>query len=104
MIIFSSIQNELTKQQTNGLCFIGARATKTLSICAPARYADAPCDRLRCYMRPALNHHYTPTASSNSSEPTVRDFENDDSIWKHDTSLARRNLLHQDLNDVMFYL
>ncbi|PBP24089.1 QDE2 protein, partial [Diplocarpon rosae] len=43
---------------TNNLCFSSARATKIVSVCTPARYADILCDRLRCYMRPALDGSY----------------------------------------------
>ncbi|TVY33446.1 Protein argonaute, partial [Lachnellula subtilissima] len=39
---------------TNNICFMSSRATKGLSVCTPARYADLLCARLRMYMRPAL--------------------------------------------------
>ncbi len=41
-------------QQTNKMCFTGLRAMRALAICTRTRYADNLCDRLRCYICPAL--------------------------------------------------
>ncbi|KAL2061612.1 hypothetical protein VTL71DRAFT_6989 [Oculimacula yallundae] len=46
------------QEMTNKISYTGARATKALSVCTPAQYADFLCDRLRCYMKPAYDGKY----------------------------------------------
>ncbi|KAG4441773.1 hypothetical protein IFR05_002764 [Cadophora sp. M221] len=46
------------QDMTNKISYTGARATKSLSVCTPAQYADFLCDRLRCYMKPAYDGKY----------------------------------------------
>lgn len=36
--------------QTHNLCYLYGRATKAVSICPPAYYADLVCERARCYL------------------------------------------------------
>ncbi|KAJ8061921.1 hypothetical protein OCU04_009709 [Sclerotinia nivalis] len=44
---------------TNNICYVSARASQALRECTPALYADILCDRLRCYMKPSLDHRDT---------------------------------------------
>ncbi|MCJ1459955.1 hypothetical protein MMC28_010334 [Mycoblastus sanguinarius] len=43
------------EQVTHSLCYLFGRATKAVSICPPAYYADLLCERGRCYLNKALN-------------------------------------------------
>ncbi|KAI5286860.1 hypothetical protein KEM54_006447, partial [Ascosphaera aggregata] len=38
-----------------GLCYIYGRATKSVSLCTPAKYADMACERARCYLSHLFN-------------------------------------------------
>ncbi|TVY84813.1 Protein argonaute 1B [Lachnellula suecica] len=48
---------------THNICYTGSKATKALSVCTPAKYADLLCDRLRCYMKPVLDNFYQPSSN-----------------------------------------
>lgn len=43
------------EQFTHNLCYLFNRATKAVSICPPAYYADLLCERGRCYLYKTLN-------------------------------------------------
>lgn len=86
-----------------------------LSICAPAKYADRLCKRLRCYMIPALLHDSPqglyPDNGIISPDALVANYQTDRDIWAtpHNSQGSnipghRRNLWHKNLDDVMFYL
>ncbi|KAF5870268.1 putative piwi-domain-containing protein [Botrytis fragariae] len=81
---------------TNLICFTGSRATKGLSICTPAKYADILCTRLRCYMHPAL-HREMETTLTNA---TVTQYRQNSTIWNS----AAGNPWHHNINNIMFYL
>ncbi|TVY90425.1 Protein argonaute, partial [Lachnellula willkommii] len=93
---------------TNKLCYTGSRATKALSVSTPARYADILCDRLRCYMKPALDGIYAPppaaagTAAALSNQANINSYSSDGKIWNRQNT--SQNPWHPDLNDTMFYL
>ncbi|MCJ1384902.1 hypothetical protein MMC17_008020 [Xylographa soralifera] len=38
------------EKMTHGLCYLWGRATKSVSVCPPAYYADILCTRARCYL------------------------------------------------------
>ncbi|TGO33935.1 hypothetical protein BHYA_0220g00100 [Botrytis hyacinthi] len=56
---------------TNKLCYTGARASKALSVCTPARYADMLCDCVRCYLKPVLKG-YRDAGSTDDVDGTQR--------------------------------
>ncbi|TVY82147.1 Protein argonaute-2, partial [Lachnellula suecica] len=85
---------------TNRICFMGSRATKGLSVCTPARYADLLCDRLRMYMRPALDGRLPNIPAL----PTLADYEGDTLIWGVPGTDGRANPWHSNLDQRMFYL
>ncbi len=41
--------------QTHNLCYLFGRATKSVSICPPAYYADLLCERGRQYLHSTMN-------------------------------------------------
>lgn len=81
--------------QTNRLCFTGSRATTALSICAPARYADILCTRLRCYMKPVLDGEIR----DHLYNAPVGDYRRPKLIWG-----SKGNPWKAEVADTMFYL
>lgn len=53
---------------THNMCYLFGRATKGVSLCPPAYYADVLCTRTRCYMSdyfdPGDSSHATPSVTS----------------------------------------
>lgn len=85
---------DVLEDLTHNMCYLFGRATKAVSICPPAYYADLVCERARCY----LSGHYdmatpiqTPAASESGqgglSKPTDSDIQ-----------------IHPKLKDTMFYI
>jgi eukaryotic translation initiation factor 2C len=102
---------------THATCYIYARATKGVSYCAPAYYADRLCDRGHAWLR----EHLLGTRSVPQGED--EDFEvfkqralglidSYPSYWRpldpatHPPKYGavRRNPWHPNLDDIMFYL
>ncbi|KAI9821501.1 MAG: hypothetical protein M1832_003349 [Thelocarpon impressellum] len=54
------------QELTHGLCYLFGRATKAVSICPPAYYADLLCERGRCYLHSVLNADSAASASGGS--------------------------------------
>ena len=50
------------------LCYLYGRATKAVSICPPAYYADILCERGRCYLQKYINGRYEPGHEFDSNE------------------------------------
>jgi len=80
---------------------MGSRAMHGLKVCAPARYADTLCDRLRLYMRPCLEHGLTKPADT-----PVQVYASDGDIWGQDrgSQTGRRRPWHPNVDSCMFYL
>lgn len=105
---------------THSFCYAYSRATKGVSYCAPAYYADRLCDRGRAYLRHWLRHrdHVTyrhNVARGNMPFPQykdlVKDRLRDQDHWRTAANrslvkygFARRNPWHPDMDKVMFYL
>ncbi|KAI1940571.1 hypothetical protein LOZ66_002167 [Ophidiomyces ophidiicola] len=80
---------DLLEDLTHNLCYLFGRATKAVSICPPAYYADLACERARRYL--ASYYDATPTGSVISGQtgkaPTLVDLQ-----------------VHADLHNSMFYI
>ena len=83
---------DVLEDLTHNMCYLFGRATKAVSICPPAYYADLVCERARCY----LSQYYdmatpsqTPAASESGTgtQPTTSDIQ-----------------IHPKLKDTMFYI
>lgn len=78
---------------THRLCYTFGRATKAVSICPPAYYADLVCERARCYMSDVfdMQSEATPAASEAGSiaAPQVD---------------SNRITVHRNIKDTMFYI
>lgn len=52
---------DIVEDLTHNMCYLFGRATKAVSLCPPAYYADLACERARCYL---ANLFDTPTQSA----------------------------------------
>ncbi|KAI9790087.1 MAG: hypothetical protein M1816_005557 [Peltula sp. TS41687] len=71
---------------THNMCHLYGRASKTVSLCPPAYYADLVCERARCYL-----NAFDESASDNGGGPDITQMQNDVTI-------------HQRLRNTMFYI
>ncbi|KAI9766392.1 MAG: hypothetical protein M1839_004912 [Geoglossum umbratile] len=87
-------QADALEQLTHNMCYLFGRATKAVSICPPAYYADLVCERARCYLASLFNPE-TPAdtpAQSVASGPQEAQVSN--------TEVT----IHNDLKNSMFYI
>jgi hypothetical protein len=102
---------------THNMCHLFGRATKAVSICPPAYYADILCERARCYLaehfEPDDNVSQTTTNQRILSEYTEREFANLSQAEKDNLITEANNLrnhqqslinIHPALKDTMFYI
>jgi eukaryotic translation initiation factor 2C len=76
---------------THNLCYLFGRATKAVSICPAAYYADLVCERARCYLSEIFDA--TPAASVADSGAGGEPLPDPDAVK-----------IHQNLKDTMFYI
>lgn len=74
---------------TQSMCYVFGRATKAVSLCTPAYYADILCERARCYLSHVFDE--TPAGSTTGSTTGAQVLEQD-------------VLIHPNLKDTMFYI
>lgn len=81
---------DVLEDMTYCMCHLFGRATKSVSLCPPAKYADLVCERARKY----LAKHYDPSTPSGSVASGVggKDARNEDIQ------------VHPRLRDTMFYI
>ncbi|KFY06774.1 hypothetical protein V492_07750 [Pseudogymnoascus sp. VKM F-4246] len=75
---------------THNMCYLFSRATKAVSICPPAYYADLACERARCY----LHKEFEPSQSGGSSVTG----------GAAPSTLESDVRVHDRLKDSMFYI
>ncbi|KAI0144610.1 RNA interference and gene silencing protein [Xylariaceae sp. FL1272] len=83
------------EELTHNMCYLFGRATKAVSICPPAYYADLVCTRARCYMSELFDPSpgaVSDTASVGSESSTVQ---------LPDASLVT---IKENIKDTMFYV
>lgn len=80
---------------THNMCYLFGRATKAVSICPPAYYADLVCERARCY----LSRLFDPSPVV-SPEPSVMGGAGGVSMTP-DSSLV---VIHDRIRHTMFYI
>lgn len=85
---------DVLEDLTHSMCYLFGRATKAVSICPPAYYADIVCERARCYLSglfDVLTPSGTPAQSviggGGNTEPRTEDV-----------------LIHPNLRNTMFYI
>lgn len=82
---------DMLEAMTHHMCYLFGRATKAVSICPPAYYADLVCTRARCYLSSAFEPS-TPSGSVIGAEDSTVKVDNDDV------------LIHPNVRDTMFYI
>ena len=84
---------DVLEDMTYCMCHLFGRATKTVSLCPPAKYADLACERARKYLRDLFDLSQPPTPTQSVAEGGGgRNATNDDVQ------------VHIKLRDTMFYL
>ncbi|KAF2750120.1 Piwi-domain-containing protein [Sporormia fimetaria CBS 119925] len=82
---------DVVEDLTHNMCYLFGRATKAVSLCPPAYYADLACERARCYLSNLFD----------SPEPSAA------SVSGTDAPLGATNndvLIHPNLRNSMFYI
>jgi eukaryotic translation initiation factor 2C len=77
------------------MCYLFGRATKAVSICPPAYYADLACERARCYLGGLMD------SSSGSPGASIASGQTGHSGQTVDMSLVK---IHDNVKDSMFYI
>ena len=84
----TSLSQCTSQTLTHNLCYTFARATRAVSVCPPAYYADLLCERGRCY-------RFTDLAENVASASSVSG-EEDQGVWTRD--------VHPNLQDSTWYV
>ena len=85
---------DVLEDLTHNMCYMYGRATKAVSVCPPAYYADLVCERARCYLSGVFDASPGPTPSA--SLTSGRSGELVDQV--------RMVQIHDKLKDTMFYI
>ncbi|KAK5170195.1 uncharacterized protein LTR77_004781 [Saxophila tyrrhenica] len=100
---------------TNTFCYVYAKATRGVSYCAPAYYADRLCDRARAYLRhkllgrpewPYPSRTYLDRANETWTNflDRIKTYTDTDTMHWNMHHLTRPNPWHANFDDTMFYL
>ncbi|KAJ6134543.1 hypothetical protein N7523_000865 [Penicillium sp. IBT 18751x] len=81
---------DVLQKLTHNLCYLFGRATKAVSVCPPAYYADLVCTRARCYLSDQFDP--SPAASMTGTESGEQEVNRGSVV------------LHPDIADSMFYI
>lgn len=85
---------DVLEELTHSMCYMYGRATKAVSICPPAYYADIACERARRY----LSRFFDATTPSGTPAPSVA------SGGHASEARAEDITIHPYLKDTMFYI
>lgn len=83
---------DILEDLTHRMCYLFGRATKAVSICPPAYYADLVCERARCY----LSQLFDPTPAATPSGSL--------SSGAAGGSVLGDVAIHPNVRDTMFYI
>lgn len=86
---------DIVEDLTHNMCYLFGRATKAVSLCPPAYYADLACERARCYLASLFDTPSPSAATSVAGTSAAGGSEgpNADSVQ-----------IHPKLKDTMFYI
>ena len=127
----NSVADEL-QSLTHNMCHLFGRATKAVSVCPPAYYADLACERARCYLNgvfdpstppetpapsesgyaapqtersPAQNREHVMAQLDIGTARSGKDKGKEEEASARDWAKMRENvLIHPRLRDIMFYI
>ncbi|KIW12117.1 hypothetical protein PV08_09391 [Exophiala spinifera] len=83
---------DVVEDLTHSLCYTFGRATKAVSICPPAYYADLACERARCYLSQFFDPDSVERSSTTSTTGTGAEPDK--------TPLG----VHENVKNAMFYI
>jgi hypothetical protein len=83
---------DILESLMHNMCYLYGRATKAVSICPPAYYADIACERARCYLSKDFDPSDSMSIMTAASDPTD---------W---TRLREMTSVHANLRNSMFYI
>jgi len=86
---------DIVEDLTHNMCYLFGRATKAVSLCPPAYYADLACERARCYLASLFD---TP---SQSAAPSVSGISEAGGAGQPSADDVQ---IHPNLKDTMFYI
>ncbi len=86
---------DIVQDLTHKMCYSFGRATKAVSLCTPAYYADIVCERARCYLADVFD---TPLASAAASVAETAVGQGGGAPSTSDVQI------HPNLRDSMFYI
>lgn len=92
--LFQNIAS-VVEDLTHNMCYLFGRATKAVSLCPPAYYADIACERARCYLASLFD---TPSLSVAPSATGTSAAGGDGQPSADDVQI------HPKLKDTMFYI
>src|SRR6202000_759926 len=81
---------DVLEDLTHNLCYLFGRATKAVSICPPAYYADLVCERARCYLNGLFDVASGPQAAGPSASDSAKEQQENATV-------------HPDIQNSMFY-
>lgn len=85
---------DVLQELTHKMCYLFGRATKAVSVCPPAYYADLVCTRARCYLQDVFDP-LSPSASQAGTEMSA------DSV---PLPASKKYRPHELVKDTMFYI
>lgn len=85
---------DVLEDLTLSMCYLFGRATKSVSVCPPAYYADIVCERARCYLS-GIFDMAIPSGTSAPSEAAG---------GGHPEARTEDLLIHPNLKNTMFYI
>lgn len=84
---------DVLQDLTHKMCYLFGRATKAVSVCPPAYYADLVCTRARCYMSELFDPSPAATPDASVAGTEVTRAPDSDQV-----------LVHPNVKDTMFYI
>jgi len=87
---------DIVEDLTHNMCYLFGRATKAVSLCPPAYYADLACERARCYLANLFDTPTQSAATSVAGASAVGGASLDPS--------ASDVMIHPKIKDSMFYI
>lgn len=85
---------DIVEDLTHNMCYLFGRATKAVSLCPPAYYADLACERARCYIGNLID------APDMSSAGSVTGSVAESEIGANNDDVT----VHEKLRNTMFYI
>ena len=91
---------DVLEDLTHNMSYLWGRATKAVSLCPPAYYADKLCERARCYLSHLFDGSPDPSTAGSTAGGSASDAERQRLLTAQRTSTT----VHANLRDQMFYI